>query len=92
MWQQAHESKETHAKPGWPVLWGPEAGKGFSIYAHSGRSLLGHTVHVTIIDEFLCELDVRLVMQTTHVILNIWYLNAFFCEVFNNLRLNLELI
>jgi hypothetical protein len=56
MWQQAHESEETDAKPGWPVLWGPEAGKRFSFNTHSGK------------------------------------LNAFFCEVFNNLRLKLELI
>jgi len=64
----------------------------FSINAHSGRSLLGHTVHVTIIGEFLHSIGVRLLMQIPHTRLNIWYLNAFFCEVFNNLRLNLELI
>jgi len=64
----------------------------FSCNAHSGRSLLGHIGHVTIIGEFLRNIGVRLLMQIPHTPQNNWYLNAFFCEVFNNLRLNLELI
>jgi len=34
----------------------------------------------------------NLLTQTTQVVFEIWYLYDFFCEVFNNLRLKLELI